>query len=108
MKRLSGLDLIAQMAAGISHEIRNPHDDRSRIFAAIKYKGRCLEYHEYFTLMIDEIDRANSIITEFLSMGNTRSTDLQELDLNSIIHDISPLLEVDAYNQNKQLQIRHN
>ena len=24
MKRLSGLDLIAQMAAGISHEIRNP------------------------------------------------------------------------------------
>ena len=55
--------------------------------------------------MIDEIDRANSIITEFLSMGNTRSTDMQELDLNSIIHDISPLLEVDAYNQNKRLQI---
>ena len=54
--------------------------------------------------MIDEIDRANSIITEFLSMGNTRTTDLQELDLNSIIHDISPLLEVDAYNQNKQVQ----
>ena len=24
MKRLSGLDLIGQMAAGISHEIRNP------------------------------------------------------------------------------------
>ena len=65
-------------------------------------KEACLEFHEYFTLMIDEIDRANSIITEFLSMGNTRSTDMQELDLNSIIHDISPLLEVDAYNQNKR------
>ena len=104
MKRLSGLDLIAQMAAGISHEIRNPLTTVRGFLQLLSTKEACLEFHEYFTLMIDEIDRANSIITEFLSMGNTRSTDMQELDLNSIIHDISPLLEVDAYNQNKQVQ----
>ena len=58
-----------------------------------------------FKLMIDELDRANFIITEFLSMGNTRTTNLQKLDLNSIIHDISPLLYADALNQNKQIQL---
>ena len=105
MKRLSGLDLIAQMAAGISHEIRNPLTTVRGFLQLLSKKDACLEYHEYFTLMIDEIDRANSIITEFLSMGNTRSTDMQELNLNSILHDISPLLEVDAYNQNKRLQL---
>ena len=106
MKRLSGLDLIGQMAAGISHEIRNPMTTVRGFLQLLSTKDECLQFHEFFTLMIDELDRANSIITEFLSMGNTRTTDLQELDLNSIIHDISPLLHADAFNQNKQIQLK--
>ncbi len=105
MKRLSGLDLIGQMAAGISHEIRNPMTTVRGFLQLLSTKDECLEFHEYFTLMIDELDRANSIITEFLSMGNTRTTDLQKLDLNSILHDISPLLHADVFNQNKQIQL---
>jgi DNA-binding response OmpR family regulator/nitrogen-specific signal transduction histidine kinase len=104
MKRLSGLDLIGQMAAGISHEIRNPMTTVRGFLQLLSTKDECIQFQEFFTLMIDELDRANSIITEFLSMGNTRSTDLQELDLNSIIQDISPLLDADAFNQNKQLR----
>lgn len=105
MKRLSGLDLIGQMAAGISHEIRNPMTTVRGFLQLLSSKDECLNYHEYFTLMIDELDRANSIITEFLSMGNTRITDLHELDLNTIILDISPLLYADASNQNKKIQL---
>lgn len=105
MKRLSGLDLIGQMAAGISHEIRNPMTTVRGFLQLLSKKEECAAFHEYFTLMIDELDRANSIITEFLSMGNTRTTDLQELNLNAIIDDISPLLEADAFNQHKQLKI---
>ncbi|MBB6445465.1 C4-dicarboxylate-specific signal transduction histidine kinase [Bacillus benzoevorans] len=105
MKRLSGLDLIGQMAAGISHEIRNPMTTVRGFLQLLSTKDECSNFHEYFTLMIDELDRANSIITEFLSMGNTRTTDLQELDLNTIILDISPLLHADASNQNKQIRL---
>jgi signal transduction histidine kinase len=38
-------------------------------------------------------------------MGNKRTADLQMLDLNKIIHDLCPLLEADAFNQNKQIQL---
>lgn len=58
--------------------------------------------------MIEELDRANSIITEFLSIGNTKTSDLQMLDLNSIIRDITPLIEIDAFNQNKIIQFNLN
>lgn len=58
--------------------------------------------------MIEELNRANSIITEFLSMGNTRKSDLQMLDLNSIIRDIIPLIKIDTYNQNKYIQVDTN
>ena len=68
-------------------------------------KEDCLKYEEFFTLMIDELDRANSIISEFLSMGNTRLSNLQELNLNDILSDITPLLQGDAFNENKQIEI---
>ena len=105
MKRLSGLDLIGQMAAGISHEIRNPMTTVRGFLQLLSSKDDCQQYNEFFMLMIDELDRANSIITEFLSMGNTRSSGLKELNLNSVLTDILPLLQGDAYNQNKQIQI---
>ncbi|MEI4769807.1 GAF domain-containing protein [Psychrobacillus sp. FJAT-51614] len=104
LKRLSNLDLIGQMAAGISHEIRNPMTTVRGFLQLIRKEEEFDNDNDYIDIMIEELDRANSIITEFLSMGNTRTSDLQMLDLNAIIHDITPLIEVDASNQNKLIQ----
>jgi PAS domain S-box-containing protein len=105
LKRLSGLDLIGQMAAGISHEIRNPMTTVRGFLQLLSKQNENRKNDEYFHIMIDELDRANSIITEFLSMGNTKTTDLQKMDLNSILNDIAPLLMADAFNQNKYLKL---
>ena len=104
LKRLSNLDLIGQMAAGISHEIRNPMTTVRGFLQLLKKEEEFQRHNGYFNVMIEELDRANSIITEFLSMGNTRTSDLEMLDLNTIIHDITPLIKVDTLNQNKFIQ----
>jgi signal transduction histidine kinase len=93
------------MAAGISHEIRNPMTTVRGFLQLLNNNDENVKNNEYYRLMIEELDRANSIITEFLSMGNTRTTDLKKMDLNLIIHDITPLLMADAFNQNKYLQL---
>ncbi|ANU28487.1 GAF domain-containing sensor histidine kinase [Planococcus versutus] len=105
LKRLSNLELIGQMAAGISHEIRNPMTTVRGFLQLLTDKQELRNYNSYFDLMIDELDRANSIISEFLSMGNTRSTDLEIQNLNTVINEIAPLLKIDSYNQNKLIQI---
>ncbi|UAT30706.1 GAF domain-containing protein [Bacillus badius] len=105
IKRLSSLDLIGQMAAGISHEIRNPMTTVRGFLQLLQKESRFEDYHHYFKLMIEELDRANSIITEFLSMGNTRTSDLELLDLNAIIHGITPLIKIDAFSQNKIVEV---
>ncbi|MFC4712856.1 GAF domain-containing sensor histidine kinase [Planococcus dechangensis] len=105
LKRLANLDLIGQMAAGISHEIRNPMTT-VRGFLQLMVTNEQLEPHAaHFNLMIDELDRANTIITEFLSVGNTRTSDMKMMNLNTILEDISPLIKVDTSNQNKQIRI---
>ncbi|WP_342599582.1 GAF domain-containing protein [Psychrobacillus sp. FSL H8-0483] len=104
LKRLSNLDLIGQMAAGISHEIRNPMTTVRGFLQLLKKESEFEKHNGYFNVMIEELDRANSIITEFLSIGNTKTSDLQMLDLNSIIRDITPLIKIDTFNQNKFIQ----
>lgn len=105
LKRLANLDLIGQMAAGISHEIRNPMTT-VRGFLQLMLMNEQLEPHAaHFNLMIGELDRANAIITEFLSVGNTRTSDMKMMSLNTILDDISPLIKIDTANQNKQIHI---
>ncbi|NRD77296.1 GAF domain-containing protein [Bacillus sp. BRMEA1] len=105
LKRLSGLQLIGQMAAGISHEIRNPMTTVRGFLQLVKEENDFEKFGHYLNLMIEELDRANAIVTEFLSMSNTKMTDLQKWNLNNIILDIAPLIEIDATNQNKNVKI---
>ena len=53
--------------------------------------------------MLSEVDRANFIITEFLSLAQTKPTELESQDLNDIINHLYPLLEADTFTRNKQI-----
>ncbi len=108
LRRLSNLNLIGQMAAGISHEIRNPMTTVRGFLQLLKKQEDLKEHHQHFGLMIEELDRANSIITEFLSVGNTKTSRLEMLDLNKILQDIAPLIKIDTLNQNKQIRFNTN
>lgn len=105
LRRLSSLDLIGQMAAGISHEIRNPMTTVRGFLQLLKMENKFIHYKRYLDLMIEELDRANTIITEFLSIGNTRTSELQMLDLNTIVHDIVPLIKIDAASQSQMIAV---
>ncbi len=94
--RLDRLNVIGQMAAGIAHEIRNPMTTVRGFLQILENKESYLLDKTYFNLMIDELDRVNSIIIEFLSLAQHRSLDLRKQNLNDIIKVISPLMLADA------------
>ncbi|MDR3565675.1 MAG: PAS domain S-box protein [Negativicutes bacterium] len=94
--RLDRLNLIGAMAAGIGHEIRNPLTTVRGFLQMLTSKEECLPHREYFELMVQELDRANSIITEFLSLAKNKSIDLRHGNLNTIVNIVLPLLEAGA------------
>lgn len=61
--RLERLNLVGEMAAGIGHELRNPMTTVRGFLQMLGHKEECVKYKEYFDLMIEELDRANLIIT---------------------------------------------
>jgi signal transduction histidine kinase len=105
MARLSKLNLIGEMAAGIAHEIRNPI---TTVRGFLQLLGGEKEYShkkEYFNLMIEELDRANSIITEFLSLAKDKVLDFKTQNLNYIIKQLYPLIAADAIVNDKYIEL---
>ena len=91
------INLVGEMAAGIGHEVRNPMTTVRGYLQWFSQKEAFTEHRESFTIMIDELDRANSIITEFLSLAKDKRVNLILTDLNKIIRSVFPLLQADAF-----------
>ncbi|MHB1043691.1 MAG: PAS domain S-box protein [Eubacteriales bacterium] len=75
MARLDRLNLIREIAAGIAHEIRNPMTVVRGFLQMLMFKEDDTKRREYFNLMIKELDSANSIITQFLSLARNKGVD---------------------------------
>lgn len=104
MSRLDRLNLVGQMAAGIGHEIRNPMTTVRGYLQLLGAKQDYQSQKAIFELMISELDRANSIITEFLSLTRNQPTKLKFQSLNNILNNLYPMLESNAYHQNKKIE----
>lgn len=105
MTRLDRLNTIGEMAASIGHEIRNP---MTTVRGYLQILRENEDYHqeiEYFDLMIEEIDRANSIITEFLSLAKGKMVDLQPRNLNAIIQKMLPLIQAKATSKDQYIKL---
>lgn len=104
MARLDMMNLIGEMAAGIGHEIRNPMTTVRGFLQLMEEKDRYTQDREYFKIMLSELDRANSIIAEFLSLAKNKAVDLKENNLNKIIESLFPLIQADALVTDKNIE----
>ncbi|MEW6182881.1 MAG: PAS domain S-box protein [Bacillota bacterium] len=96
--RLDRLILAAEMAAAMAHEIRNPLSSVKGFLqlAGIREEGQCTWYRNYSALMIEELDRVNSIIREFLCLTRDNPGNKSAHNLNSSVETLYPLIESDA------------
>jgi len=105
MARLDRLNLVGEMAASIGHEIRNPMTAVRGFLQMLNSKEECVKYKTYFSIMIDELDRANSIISEFLSLSRNKPVELKQQSLNAIIRALLPLFEASAINSKIEIEL---
>jgi len=108
MVRLAQLQTVGEIAAGIGHEIRNPMTTVRGFLQMLAQSPELYEQRSYFRLMMEELDRANTIISEFLSLAKDKATDFAHHNLNRIIENIFPLLKADATVADKYIDLKLN
>jgi len=103
--RLDRLNLVGQMAASIGHEVRNPMTTVRGYLQILQRKPEFKVHAEHFDIMIEELDRANGIIKEFLSLAQNKSVDKRLTNLNRILTSIMPLIGADAMKNNVTVSV---
>lgn len=107
MKDLSlkydNLSSVKRLAASVAHEIRNPLTTVRGFMQLMKPLLEDSGKSSYADVAIDEIDRANKIIYEFLNASKSPTLKKEYLPLHNVIQDIVMLCQSEAVLSNVEL-----
>jgi two-component system, NtrC family, sensor histidine kinase HydH len=93
MKERDRLAAIGEMSAGLAHEIRNP---LAAIKGAVQYldpKKLPPEDREFLEIMIEEVNRLNGVVTQFLDYSRPLKSSMTPTAVNEVLEKTFKLLE---------------
>lgn len=90
------LAMLGKTAAAIAHEIRNPLTSIRGFIQLLRPHLVQLGKEEYARIIIDEIDRANEIIYEFLNSSKPSTPDKQAVHVEDLLKEVRLLFESEA------------
>ncbi|TKC19385.1 PAS domain S-box protein [Robertmurraya kyonggiensis] len=88
------LNVVGELAAGIAHEIRNPLTSLKGFTQLLEYKYSTDS--DYVNIMIQEIDRINTIVSELLLLAKPGHDDFREVSLDQLIQNVTTLMSAQA------------
>lgn len=97
------LKVASELAASVGHEVRNPMTAVRGFLQMLSKKNDLNNYQSYFDIMLDELDRANQIISEYLSLAKTKTNKASMENINAIVEQLFPLLQITALNTKKKI-----
>ncbi|WP_245959471.1 ATP-binding protein [Neobacillus piezotolerans] len=100
LQKSEKLALLGQMAAGIAHEIRNPLTSIKGFIQLFKAET---DKKEYYDVVLSELDRINSIVSEFLLLAKPTAAVFREGNLVQILHDVVTLINTQSAMNNVRI-----
>ncbi|MFS0751713.1 ATP-binding protein [Oceanobacillus sp. 1P07AA] len=98
MVRSEKMNVAGQLAAGIAHEIRNPLTSLKGFLQLLQAGVNHKE--EYFNIMIEEIEKIESITSELLFISKPLTDNRSEEIISDMINDVIMLLSPQAKQKN--------
>ncbi|RAP73489.1 ATP-binding protein [Paenibacillus montanisoli] len=99
VQRSDRLAMIGQIAAGTAHEIRNPLTAIRGFLQMFRKSMIERELHkekEYTDIMLDELDRINQLVGEFLLLSKPKEVSTSWIQIGSVLRDIMPVIAGEA------------
>ncbi|WP_193556193.1 ATP-binding protein [Paenibacillus ginsengarvi] len=95
------LAVTGQLAAGLAHEIRNPLTALKGFIQLLQTSAN--ENKAYYPIMLNELERINLIVNEFLLLSKPREANFCDTDIRTVIDHVVTLLDTEAILNKVQL-----
>lgn len=92
LQRAEKMNAIGQLAASVAHEIRNPMTVVKGFLQIFLSKDMSEEDHMYLKLMIDELNRAETIINDYLSLAKPDVGKLEIIEGSEMTEQVMDLM----------------
>lgn len=100
------LSVIGELAAGVAHEIRNPLTSLKGFTQILKSRLNSESDQEFISIMLDELDRINMIVNEFMVLARPQALTHEKANLQDLIQNVLTLIETQATLNNVQIITR--
>jgi two-component system sporulation sensor kinase B len=105
MVYLDKLTMIGQLTASIAHEIRNPLSTVRGFIQFISHETQDEQLKKFSPLILEELDRTNSIITNYLKVAKPEKFQLTTVPLHQVTSDCVQLMRPFASYSNVSIEI---
>jgi two-component system, sporulation sensor kinase B len=105
MQKSEKLRVIGELTSVFAHEIRNPMQVTRGFLQLLDEPDLPVHKKDYIKLSIEELDRANEIITDFLTFGKPALEQNDRIDVGYQLHRVANLIESYALKHNVELKI---
>lgn len=94
MANMEKYAVLVELAAGMAHEVRNPLAAVKGFLQLLQDEvGNKTRGKNYCRVMLEEVERANSIIEEFLMLTKPSASCWDEVEIHSLLDDVLLLVE---------------
>lgn len=93
MSRQKDYASLEEMATGLAHEIRNPLGSIKGAAQYLKAEAETTGTSKLLNIIIEETDRLNSVVSQFLNYARPHTFNIEKQDINRIVAKVISLLK---------------
>ena len=100
------LAAVGQLAAGVAHEIRNPLTSMKGYAEFLQLDEESEDRLEYLDIILDEIERVNLIVEEFMVLSKPQIVNLETKNIVPILENVLSLVKFESEKRNIKILLK--